>query len=222
LETKSIGRLLSLLELGGQTALVRVYPLVEPSSTELFSGGSGLPQGGVSSPSPEASWHADLYIQAGQLQYCAILGAAGERRSVGQQALNYLAQMGGLAYELLPLPATAALPPPREAAAPFSPQSPGFVTPSGPPEKSFDAQQGEMAWFPGNPHSPASVWRPVRTRWGDVVAYSNAQRLTRDQRRILALINGQRSVDELSRLLGCPFEALSEALALFREQNLIS
>jgi hypothetical protein len=222
LETKSIGRLLSLLELGGQSTLVRVYPLVEPSSTEAFSGGSGLLQGSVSSPSPEAPWHADLYIQAGQLQYCAILGAAGERRVVGQQALNYLAQMGRLSYELLPLPMTSTLPPPREASAPFSPQSPGFVAPSGPPEKSFDAQQGEMAWSPGNLHPPAASWRPVRTRWGDVVAQNNAQRLTRDQRRILALINGQRSVDELSRLLGSSLEALSESLALFREQNLIS
>lgn len=222
METKSIGRLLSLLELGGQSALVRVYPLVEPSSAESFSGGSGLPQGGVSSPSPEASWHADLYIQVGQLQYCAILGASGERRAVGQQALNYLAQMGRLSYELLPLPAAPALPPPREPAAPFSPRPTGFLGPAVPLEKSTATQQGEMTWFPGRPRPPAASWRPARTQWGDMVAHSNAQRLTRDQRRILALINGQRSVDELSRLLGCSFEALSESLALFREQNLIS
>lgn len=222
METKSIGRLLSLLELGGQTALVRVYPLVEPSSTESFSGGAGLSQGRVSSPSPEAPWHADLYIQAGQLQYCAILGAAGERRAVGQQALNYLAQMGRLSYELLPLPTAPALPPPRESAAPFSPRPTGTLGPFVPPEKSIAAQQGEMPWFPGYSRPPAAPWRPARTQWGDVVAHNNAQRLTRDQRRILALINGQRSVDELSRLLGCSLEALSETLALFREQNLIS
>lgn len=222
METKSIGRLLSLLELGGQSALVRVYPSVEPSSTESFSGGSGLSQGGVSSPPPEAPWHADLYIQVGQLQYCTILGASGERRAVGQQALNYLAQMGKLSYELLPLPAAPALPPPRESAAPFSPRPPGFIGPSYPLEKPLDAQQGEMTWSSGKPRPPAASWRPARTRWGDVVAQNNAQRLTRDQRRILALINGQRSVDELSRLLGSPLEALSESLALFREQNLIS
>lgn len=222
METKSIGRLLSLLELGGQSALVRVYPSVEPSSTESFSGGSGLPQGGGYSPPPEAPWHADLYIQAGQLQYCAILGASGERRAVGQQALNYLAQMGRLSYELLPLPAAPALPSPKEPAAPVSPKPPGFVGPSVPPEKSLDTQQAEMIWFPGKSPPPAASWRPARTRWGDVVAQSNAQRLTRDQRRILALINGQRSVDELSRLLGSSLEALSESLALFREQNLIS
>ncbi len=236
METKSIGRLLSLLELGGQTALVRIYPLVDPPSNGALPGPSGWPLGN-SSPAPSAApWYADLYIHMGQLQYSAVFSASGERRLIGEQALNFLGQMGGLSYEMLPIPARPGLPTPEADSRPPSPQPPDYAGPYGPspgpaPPAGYTDPYGppqgpapparEMAWFPPRPSSSAASWRPARTRWGDLIA-QNPQRLSRDQRRILALINGQRSVDELSRLLGFSSESLLEILTFFREQNLIS
>ncbi len=220
METKSISRLLSLLELGGQTALVRIYPLIEPPGYGALSNPSGWPQG-ASSPAPSAApWHADLYIQAGQLQYCAVFNAAGERTLAGEQALNFLGQIGGLSYDLLPMPAQPGSSPPGRASPPLPPPS-GYTGPYQLPEEPAGPPPGAMAPIPARAPSPTNSWRPARTRWGELVA-QNPHRLTRDQRRILALINGQRSVDELSRLLGVSPESLSEALAYFREQNLIA
>jgi hypothetical protein len=221
LETKSIDRLLSLLELGGQTALVRIHPLVEPSATGPLSGSPGWSQGGPPSMSPAAPWYADLYVQAGQLNYCAVFNATGERRLVGEQALNFLSQRGGLSYELLPLPPLSDWPSPKlEVPAP-APQPPAYQGHPSSLEQPAPLQSGGAASFPVRPISSLASWRPARTRWGELIAQS-PQRLTRDQRRILALINGQRSVDELSRLLGVYPEALSDILAFLREQNLIS
>jgi hypothetical protein len=211
LETKSINRLLSLLELGGQTALVRIHPSGTLSSNGASPGAAGQPQAG--------SWYAELYIQMGQLQYSAVFNAAGERRLVGNQAINFLGQMGGLAYELLPLPAQPGFPPPGSATGPLPPY-PSNTGSYGPPRPP-NVHPAEAYWSPGRSPSPTDSWRPARTTWGETVAY-NPHQLTRDQRRVLALINGQRSVDELSRLLGFSSEALYEVLAYFREQNLIS
>jgi hypothetical protein len=219
LETKSIDRLLSLLELGGQTALVRVYPLVEPPGTGALSGASGWSQGVSASTSSVPPWYADLHIQEGQLRFCAVFSAAGERWLIGEQALNFLSQKGGLSYEMLPF-----LPPPdvpslrRETPAL---QPPGYPGRSSPLERPAPLPPEESAPFPTRATSPFASWRPVRTQWGEFLA-QNPQRLSRDQRRILALINGQRSVEELARLLGVQPEALSGILTFFREQNWIS
>ena len=217
METKSISRLLSLLELGGQTGLVRIYPAGESSP----NGASGWSLDGSSPPSSDGSWHAELYMMAGQLHHSSVFNAAGERKLVGDQALNFLGQMGGLSYELLPLPSQPSLPPPRSVTSPLPPYPPGYGPPAA-PESSYEAPPPEeVSWYPARPSSPANFWRPARTKWGELVAH-NPQRLTRDQRRGLALINGQRSVSELSRLLGFSPEALTEVLAFFQEQNLIS
>lgn len=217
METKSISRLLSLLELGGQTALVRIYPAGEQPS----SGIPDWPLDGSPSPSSAASWRAELYMQAGQLQYGVVFNAAGERKLVGEQALNFLGQMGGLSYELLPLPEQPGLPSPRSPTGPLPPFPSGYAGPYAPPEQPDTFQPGDGSWHSARPASPVHFWRPARTRWGEAVA-RNPQRLTRDQRRVLALINGQRSVSELSRLLGFSSEALEEVLVFFQEQNLIS
>ncbi len=219
METKSIDRLLSLLELGGQTALVRVYPLVEPLATGSLPGEPGWPQGVSPSSSPAPPWYADLYIQAGQLTFCAVFSAAGERWLVGEQALHFLSQKGGLSYELLPFQS-----PPEFPTLKLDIPAPQ------PPAARERASQGERrgppppegaALVPMRPASPFASWRPARTQWGEVLA-QNPQRLSRDQRRILALINGQRSVAELARLLGVYPEALYSILIFFREQNWIS
>jgi hypothetical protein len=221
LETKSISRLLSLLELGGQTGLVRIYPAGEPSANGASSGASGWSLGGSSPSSSDASWHAELYMQAGQLQQSVVFNAAGDRKLMGDQALNFLGQMGGLSYELLPLPTRPGLPPPGSVTSPLPPHPQGYAGAPAPREPYDAPQPGEVSWFSARPVSPANFWRPARTKWGELVAH-NPQRLTRDQRRVLGLINGQRSVSELSRLLGFSAEALSEVLAFFQEQNLIS
>lgn len=221
METKSIRRLLSLLELGGQTALVRIYPLAEPPSPGSSPGSPGWSQGNSYSTHAAAPWYADLYMQAGQMEYCAVFKASGERRFIGDQALNFLGQMGGLFYELLPLPTAPGFPPPEGEASPFATRPGGYAGTTAPPERFIAPQSREEGWFPAAPNSPPISWRPVRTRWGDLMA-QNAQRLTRDQRRILSLINGRRSVGELSRLLGTSPTALSEILTFFRDQNLIS
>lgn len=160
-------------------------------------------------------------MQAGQLQYSVVYSAAGERKLVGDQAINFLGQMGGLSYELLPLPTQSALPPPGEPNPYSPPRHTGHLGSNYPQEPSDAPPTGDPSWFHAQPFSPVDSWRPARTKWGELVAH-NPQRLTRDQRRVLSLINGQRSVSELSRLLGFYPEALSEVLAFFREQNLIS
>lgn len=219
METKSIDRLLSLLELGGQTALVRVYPLVEPPATGPLSSTPGWSHSVSPSSSSAPPWYADLYIQVGQLTFCAVFSAVGERWLVGEQALHFLSQKGGLSYELLPF-----LPPPDfptlklEIPAPQPPAAPERASVE---EKRSSPPSEEAARVPTRLTSPFASWRPARTHWGEFLA-QNPQRLTRDQRRILALINGQRSVAELARLLGVYPEALSSILTFFREQNWIS
>jgi hypothetical protein len=49
----------------------------------------------------------------------------------------------------------------------------------------------------------------------------NAQQLTRDQRRVLTLVNGQRTSHEIANLLGFPPEAVYELLLYFRYYQLI-
>ncbi|HLV99488.1 MAG TPA: hypothetical protein VKT82_12510 [Ktedonobacterales bacterium] len=206
--------MLSLLELGGQTALVRIYPTGAPSA---FGGVSGA---GASSAE---TWYAELYMQAGQLQYASVFSASGERRLVGEQALSFLGQMGGLSYELLPLPSRPALPPPTASTGPLPPLPPGYADPyAQSPESPFlPPAPNVSSWGPPKPALPPATWRPARTRWGERVV-QNSQQLTRDQRRVLSLVNGQRTTDELSRLLGFSPESLSELLLYFRDQNLIS
>ncbi len=220
METKSISRLLSLLELGGQTALVRIYPAGELPTNGAVPSPSGWPQEESSPASSTLSWYAELYIQAGQFQYGVVFSAEGERRYVGEQALNFLGQMGGLSYELLPFPARPNFPPPGSTTTPF-PNQPPYPGAYAPPETRRLPPPAETNWGSPRSSSPADSWRPIRTRWGELVV-QNAQQLTRDQRRVLALVNGQRSVDEIARLLGFPPEVLSEILASFRNQNLIS
>jgi hypothetical protein len=236
LETKSISRLISLLELGGQTALVRIHPAGEPSANGASSTAPGWSQEGLSPPSAPP-WRAELYMMSGQLQYCIVYNAVGERKLTGDQALGFLGQMGGLSYELLPYPSRPGTTPPPEnhhtgplprypTGYPGSGSGPG---PYRPPEQQPDIYQTrpdiyqtrEAPWSQTRPSLPPPTWQPTRTRWGETVV-QNPQRLTRDQRRVLALINGQRSVSELSRLLGFTIDALYEVLAFFQEQNLIS
>ncbi len=231
METKSISRLISLLELGGQTALVRIQPTGDSSANGASASAPGWSQEGSSPP-----WRAELYMVAGQLQYSVVYNAAGERKFTGDQALGFLGQIGGLSYELLPYPSRPGLPPPQpQHTGPLPPHPTGYPGsgsgpgPSRPPEQ-HDIYQTrpdfyqtrEAPWgLTTRPSVPPQSWRPTRTRWGETVV-QNPQRLTRDQRRVLALINGQRSVSELSRLLGLTTDALYEVLAFFQEQNLIS
>src|SRR5579859_7971953 len=107
LETKSIARLLSLLELGGRTVWVRVYPSMESSSQGSRSGVGGTR---MLSPS-DAPWFADLDVRAGILQSCAVFSATGECWLVGEEALRFLDQIGWLSYDLLPASPSASLPP---------------------------------------------------------------------------------------------------------------
>jgi DNA-binding CsgD family transcriptional regulator len=52
-------------------------------------------------------------------------------------------------------------------------------------------------------------------------AQQNAQQLTRDQRRVLTLVNGQRTCHEIAKLLGFSPEAVYELLVHFRDYQLI-
>ncbi len=201
--------------------MVRVYPSVEPPTTGMLSGDYSGFQGGQRSAAQAAPWYADLLMQAGQLQSCAVFNAAGERWLVGEQALDFLRQIGRLSYELLPAPASPGFAPSGGEARPPSYQSPapaGFPSPRG---ESVPEQPGEATRFPVRPGSFAASWRPSRTNWGDAAA-RNGQLVTRDQRRALALVNGQRSVEELARLLGYTPQALFELLTTLREQQFIS
>jgi DNA-directed RNA polymerase specialized sigma24 family protein len=67
---------------------------------------------------------------------------------------------------------------------------------------------------------PTAAWTPARTGLGEMVL-QNAQQLTRDQRLVLALVNGQRTTHEIADLLGFPVEAVHELLVYFRDQKLI-
>jgi hypothetical protein len=221
LETNSIERLLSLLELGGQTALVRIYPAGELSSSSgAAPDESGWTQEGSLPPPSTASWYAELYMQSGQLQYSAVFSAEGERGFTGEQALNFLAQIGRLSYELLPYPSQFRPPPP--GAIPSPPPFPAFYSePSAPPTApSLPPGAGKTPWPSPGYSFPAAAWRPARTGRGEMVL-QNAQQLTRDQRRVLTLVNGQRTSHEIANLLGFPPEAVYELLVHFRDYQLI-
>ena len=163
-------------------------------------------------------------MQAGQLQYSAVFSAEGERRFTGEQALYFLEQIGRLSYELLPFPSQFRPPPP--GAIPSPPPFPAFSSePSAPPEApSLPPGAGTTPW-PSTGYTPgysfpAAAWRPARTGRGEMVL-QNAQQLTRDQRRVLTLINGQRTSHEIANLLGFPPEAVYELLGYFRYYQLI-
>jgi hypothetical protein len=221
LETNSIERLLSLLELGGQTALVRIYPAGELSSSNgAAPDESGWPQEGSLLPPSTASWYAELYMQAGQLQYSAVFRAEGEQRYTGEQALKFLELTGRLSYELLPFPSQFSPPPPGAVPSP-SPFPAFYSEPSAPPEaRSLPPGAGKTPWPSPGYSFPAVAWRPARTIRGEVVL-QNAQQLTRDQRRVLTLVNGQRTSHEIANLLGFPPEAVHELLLHFRDYELI-
>jgi hypothetical protein len=201
--------------------LVRIYPVGASSVTGDPSGVAPSSQVAPLPPARNTAWYAELYMQGGQLQYGAVFTSAGERRLVGDQALQFLGSIGGLSYELLPLPARPALPPPT-VTGPLPHLPSGYLDRSSTPVPPSYHPSSE-----GPPRSPPAgatsfaAWRPVRTRWGEHIL-QNAQQLSREQRRVLSLINGQRPVDELSRLLGCSPEALRELLIYFRNQNFIS
>ena len=205
LETKSIYRLLSLLELGGQTSLVRVSAL----DLRLLPAPSAVGESNTSEAHPptDPPWFAELVIQEGALHSCAIYNTRGERLLVGEQALAYLERIGQLFYEFLPLPTRWPAADGWQAPAPAPPPSPPPVT-KNPRVGALPAANG--------------VWRPARTAWGETVARASAQSLTRDQRRVLGLVDGQRSAQDLARLLGWPVPALQEVLQLLQQQQLIS
>jgi hypothetical protein len=161
-----------------------------------------------------------LYMQSGQLQYSAVFSAEGERGFTGEQALNFLAQIGRLSYELLPYPSQFRPPPP--GAIPSPPPFPAFYSePSAPPTApSLPPGAGKTPWPSRGYSFPAAAWRPARTGRGEMVL-QNAQQLTRDQRRVLTLVNGQRTSHEIANLLGFPPEAVYELLVHFRDYQLI-
>jgi hypothetical protein len=195
---------------------VRVYPPVEPSIQGSSPG--GIRDTNVPSPS-EPPWFADLEVREGELQYCTVFSAAGERWLAGEQALRFLEQIGRLSYELLPGAA-----PPRHTASGITGR-PGGTEPLTSPDVSMPGrltppQRAETTRGPIGPAPPLGVWRPVRTSWGDM-ALRNPQALSRDQRRVLALIDGQRAFADLSRILGFSAGALEEILRNLQARNLI-
>ena len=156
-------------------------------------------------------------MQAGQLQYSAVFSAEGERRFTGEQALNFLERIGRLSYELLPFPSQFR--PPSPEAIPSPPPFPAFNSePSAPPSLPLGA--GNTPWPSLDYSFPTAVWRPTRTREGELVL-QYSQQLTRDQRRVLALVNGQRTSHEIANLLGFPPEPVFELLVYFLDQKLI-
>ncbi len=182
------------------------------------SGTGGARDAGASSP-PEPPWFADLEVREGELQYCAIFSTAGERWLIGEQALRFLEQIGRLFYEFLP--GTTLPPPPPSRATGRQGGTEPLVPPGAPvPERLAPPQRAEVTRSPVNPAPPAGAWRPVRTSWGDM-ALRNPQTLSRDQRRVLALIDGQRAFADLARILGFSAAALEEVLRHLRAQNLI-
>ena len=74
---------------------------------------------------------------------------------------------------------------------------------------------------PSQPGGGQAEWRPVRTALGTSMLHNPSQ-LPRDYRRLLALINGRYTVEDLCRLLGLPkFEDLDRMLHALKDSGLI-
>lgn len=72
------------------------------------------------------------------------------------------------------------------------------------------------------PEVEQSRWRPVRTALGKNMLRDPAAQLPRDSRRLLVLLNGQHTVEDLYRLLGPPgFEDLQQMLRSLKDSGLI-
>jgi hypothetical protein len=197
LETKSIALLLSMLELGTRTAVVRVYPSAESTSPGSMPGNGE--NAGIS-PLSGSTWTAELCVRQGQLLSCTVFISEAARSLTGNQALHFLEQVGRLSYEVLAEP---------------TPSQPADTTqrPSGP------APPGQRSSGP-LPPTP-TTWYPVRTYWGNQYIDQHPQTLTREQRRVLSLIDGRRSARDITRLLGIPPAIVDTILRYLRERNFI-
>lgn len=126
--------------------------------------------------------------------------SARAHRYIGVSAFNYLRNWGTCRFSFLegvttgPLPAETFASPPyqKDSGSLTSPPSQRFTAQSGPLESS-SASYGERSTGP---------LVPTRSAAGEAALYNQgAMQLSRQQRRLLLLINGQRGPDELARLM---------------------
>jgi hypothetical protein len=208
LETTSIRHILSMLTLGGQCSTIVVQPVLGTLSGDAE--GEGLPS---LQPKEEiAPWYAYLSIEGGQVGRCELFNAQGVRYLVGKPVMAILEQSGRLRWHFVdesPLaPQTPEAPPPVAAPEILAPAAPAAshalaaassASPASPPD--------------GPDASPARAWKPTRTALGDRLLRA-PHKLSRKGWQVLALLNGQYTVEELSQLLGDV--SITEVLEMLR------
>lgn len=126
--------------------------------------------------------------------------SARANRYIGVSAFNYLRNWGTCRFSFLEGVTTGPLPAELPSSPPYQKDS-GSLTP--PPFQRFTTQSGPLdSGALSYGERSTGPLMPARSATGEAALYNQgAMQLSRQQRRLLLLINGQRSPDELARLM---------------------
>ncbi len=197
METKSLGILLSLLEMGQQTGIFLLEPPGAPThsikSWPLQPAGIDL----VTLP----SWYALLTVKDGLVEQCRIFTSAGQRVLQGEEALKQLDRIHPLRYSRYDQDLPADLP---LSALPIASSDERMEAPF------QDAEAGRGGMRGGTP-SPPPVFPlahqyPTLTPLGRVMLQQHHTSLSRNEGHLLRLCDGQRPIWRIANLLRVPPE----------------
>lgn len=139
--------------------------------------------------------HAHLLLAHGQVQSCSIVRKSGEPFAEGQQALQLLLGVGSVEWQW-------------KASTPSSQLSPSQAVPD------------HRVPAPHNGRHPSSfaAFVPQRTARSEAALAT----LPREYRKVLALVDGQRSVHMLANILAIEEDDVMAALRMLQSRGLIS
>jgi hypothetical protein len=196
METKSLGILLSLLEMGQQTGVFLLEPPAGPSQSVKHWPMHPTSVDLVTLP----SWYAFLSVKDGLVEQCRIFTP--ERRMIlqGQEALEQLDRIHPLRYRQYNKTPAALLPPGPFPLASSDERQNAF---------SQDAEVGSSG-FAGSARSapPFSFAHqyPILTALGQVMLQQQSLSLSRNEGHLLRLCDGQRPIWRIADLLRVPPE----------------
>lgn len=191
METKSLGILLSLLEMGQQTGIFLLEPPIgptysvknwpmHPTSIDLVT----LP-----------SWYALLAVKDGLVEQCSIFTPEGRRVLQGQEAIEQLGRIHPLRYRRYDQAPTALLPPGPIPATSSDERM----------EDPFPNAEAGRSNVPGGIPSPPSLrlahQYPILTALGRGMLQQHPSSLSRNEGHLLRLCDGQRPIWRIANLL---------------------
>lgn len=157
-----------------------------------------IPSDKLRIPGTRQLLQAGILLENGVVRNCAIALRQGERVADGQQALQLLLGVGIIEWHWMVNTPQLSLSSPKEASPVTQP-----------------IQMAQAAMPSYSPPIPVSI--PRRTPRGDEVW----QMLPRDYRKILALVDGQRSVQKLATILAMKEDEVANILRTLQSRGLI-